>query len=330
MPELPEVETVRRGLERTTLGYTIVGGDVRLERTIAYPLFIAAFLDGLQGYTFTTWERHGKYLCATLTDATGQTCGLGVHLRMTGQLLWCDRRDPVQKHTRVRLFCELQPRDESTNKPTDESTDQPTSKSTDKFTDQPTGKPDFAYLSANLPADFQPELRFVDTRTFGQMWWIPPQVSPAEVVTGLQKLGPEPLGAEFTTPHFAAALAGRKRPIKTALLDQTIVAGIGNIYADESLFLSKIHPTIHCCQLTMAQVDILRQNIVQVLQDSIALGGTTFSDFKGVTGINGRYGGVARVYNRTGQPCVVCQTLIGRLRLAGRSAHFCPQCQPLG
>jgi formamidopyrimidine-DNA glycosylase len=172
------------------------------------------------------------------------------------------------------------------------------------------------------------ELRFVDTRTFGQMWWIPPGIAEPQIVTGLGKLGPEPLSPDFSLAAFRAALAHRKRPIKNALLDQTIVAGVGNIYADEALFLSGIRSTTLCCELTAAQLETLRQNVVRVLQDSIALGGTTFSDFVGVTGTNGRYGGIARVYNRTGQPCLVCQTPIERIRLAGRSAHFCPQCQP--
>ncbi|MGD1901457.1 MAG: DNA-formamidopyrimidine glycosylase [Geitlerinemataceae cyanobacterium] len=285
MPELPEVETVRRGLEAKTLGYAIEGGEVLLDRTVAYPETSAAFLGGLAGATFRQWRRRGKYLLSDLDRADGTRCGLGVHLRMTGQLLWCNRADPLQKHTRVRLFLT---RDDDTTR----------------------------------------ELRFVDTRTFGQMWWIPPQVAEPTIVTGLQKLGPEPLSAKFTTEAFAAALAGRKRPIKTALLDQAIVAGVGNIYADEALFLSGIRSTTLCKDLSRDRIDKLRHNVVRVLEDSIALGGTTFSDFTGVTGTNGRYGGVARVYNRSGDPCHDCGTTIERIRLAGRSAHFCPKCQP--
>jgi len=285
MPELPEVETVRRGLEAKTIGYAIAGGEVLLDRTVAHPETSAAFLNGLAGATFRRWRRRGKYLLSDLDRADGTRCGLGVHLRMTGQLLWCDRGEALQKHTRVRLFLT---RDDDTTR----------------------------------------ELRFVDTRTFGQMWWIPPLVDEPAIVTGLQKLGPEPLSAEFTTEAFAAAIAGRKRPIKTALLDQSIVAGVGNIYADEALFLSGIRSTTLCRDLPRDRVETLRGNIVRVLEDSISLGGTTFSDFTGVTGTNGRYGGVARVYNRAGEPCHDCGTAIERIRLAGRSAHFCPRCQP--
>jgi formamidopyrimidine-DNA glycosylase len=298
MPELPEVETVRRGLEAKTIGYQIIGGEVLLDRTVAYPATSAAFLAGLSGATFRQWRRRGKYLLSDLERADGTTCGFGVHLRMTGQLLWCDRAAPLQKHTRVRLFVELDQPEQSIGKP------------------DPDGRPR------------EHELRFVDTRTFGQMWWIPPQIAEPDIVTGLRKLGPEPLSEEFTVAAFSTALAHRKRPIKNALLDQAIVAGVGNIYADEALFLSGIRSTTLCRDLTPTDIEALRQNVVRVLNDSIALGGTTFSDFVGVTGTNGRYGGMARVYNRTGQPCSVCQTPIERIRLAGRSAHFCPQCQP--
>jgi formamidopyrimidine-DNA glycosylase len=301
MPELPEVETVRRGLEANTIGYQITGGEVLLDRTVAYPDTGAAFLAGLSGATFRQWRRRGKYLLADLDRADGTVCGFGVHLRMTGQLLWCDRAAPLQKHTRVRLFVELNPA--TRVNPSDEDTDRD-------------------------DRQHERELRFVDTRTFGQMWWIPAGIAEPEIVTGLRNLGPEPLSAEFTVAAFATALAHRKRPIKNALLDQAIVAGVGNIYADEALFLSGIRSTTLCCDLTPAEIERLRNNVVRVLKDSIALGGTTFSDFVGVTGTNGRYGGIARVYNRTGQPCSVCQTPIERIRLAGRSAHFCPQCQP--
>ncbi len=314
MPELPEVETVRRGLEANTIGYRITGGEVLLDRTVAYPETSAAFLAGLSGATFRQWRRRGKYLLSDLERADRTTCGFGVHLRMTGQLLWCDRAAPLQKHTRVRLFVELDHVEldrVKLNQP--DQSDQ---------SEQPIDKVD------REDRPLERELRFVDTRTFGQMWWIPAGIAEPEIVTGLCKLGPEPLSEEFTVAAFATALAHRKRPIKNALLDQSIVAGVGNIYADEALFLSGIRSTTLCCDLAPTNIEALRQNIVRVLNDSIALGGTTFSDFVGVTGTNGRYGGIARVYNRTGQPCSVCQTPIERVRLAGRSAHFCPQCQP--
>ena len=333
MPELPEVETVRRGLAATTIGYRVVGGEVLLDRTVAYPETSARFLDGLVGATFRQWRRRGKYLLSDLERADGTTCGLGVHLRMTGQLLWCDRSMPLPKHTRVRLWVERHPLARGSG--AGQWVTSPYSRDSRDLSN-PAHSNHSSHLTKSLPNSLKTkidgsethELRFVDTRTFGQMWWIPPGISESEIVTGLQKLGPEPLSEEFTLETFAIALAHRKRPIKTALLDQAIVAGVGNIYADEALFLSGICPTTLCRDLASAHIETLRQNIIRVLTDSIALGGTTFSDFVSVTGTNGRYGGIARVYNRTGQPCGVCQTPIEWIRLAGRSAHFCPQCQP--
>jgi formamidopyrimidine-DNA glycosylase len=283
VPELPEVETVRRGLSQMTLKQEMRGGEVLLERTIAHPFLAADFLAGLTGVAIAQWHRRGKYLLAELTRGTLplEAAGwLGVHLRMTGQLLWMEQDEPVQKHCRVRLFF-------------------------------PEGK----------------ELRFVDQRTFGQMWWVPPELRPEEVMKTLALLGPEPFSSEFSVAYFADWLGDRRRPIKNALLDQTLVAGIGNIYADESLFLSKIHPKTLCADLTRKQVQKLHANIIQVLQDSIGEGGTTFSDFRDIKGINGNYGNVAWVYDREGQPCQVCGSLIERVKMAGRSAHFCPKCQ---
>jgi formamidopyrimidine-DNA glycosylase len=278
VPELPEVETVRRGLNQMTLNQVIEGGEVLLARTVAHPFLAADFVTGLTGVAIAQWHRRGKYLLAELSNGGW----LGVHLRMTGQLLWMAQSEPMQKHCRVRLF---------------------------------------------FPN--QQELRFVDQRTFGQMWWVSPSNRPEEIMTTLATLGPEPFSPEFSVQYFAAWLGDRQRPIKNALLDQTLVAGIGNIYADESLFLSKIHPRIHCSKLKPLQIERLHAAIVQVLQDSIGEGGTTFSDFRDIKGINGNYGNMAWVYDRDGQPCQNCGTVIERIKMAGRSAHFCPDCQRL-
>jgi formamidopyrimidine-DNA glycosylase len=276
MPELPEVETVRRGLNQLTLNQNITGGDVLLNRTIAYPFSVDEFIHGIKDSAITSWHRRGKYLLAELSSAGY----LGVHLRMTGQLLWLNPDEPLHKHTRVRIF----------------------------FGDQQ-------------------ELRFVDQRTFGQMWWVPPKVAVESVMTGLAKLAADPFSPEFTVEYLAAKLQKRRRPIKTALLDQSVVAGLGNIYADEALFKCGVLPETLCTDLQLEQIKQLRKVIIEVLETSIAAGGTTFSNFLNVQGINGNYGGVAWVYNRAGEPCRVCSNVIQRIRLAGRSSHFCPQCQ---
>ena len=282
MPELPEVETVRLGLDQVTTNKKIKGGEVLLSQSIAYPFSVAEFLTGITGTQLQQWQRRGKYLLGKLVDSQQQPRGwLGVHLRMTGQLLWLDQAEAIHKHTRVRLFF-----------------------------------------------DQGQDLRFVDQRTFGKMWWVPPHVEVAKVITGLEFMGVEPLSIDFTPDYLAAQIHKRKRAIKTALLDQTIVAGIGNIYADEALFLSGLKPDRSCAELTLGEINNLQKAIIEVLETSIKHGGTTFSNFLNVQGINGNYGGVANVYNRAGQPCKVCQTAIIKIKLSGRSSHFCPSCQP--
>jgi len=292
MPELPEVETVRQGLNQVTLAQAIQGGEILLERSIAHP-DSADFLAAVTGLSIQQWHRRGKYLLAELKrpaiQTTAQTAAittdlaagwLGVHLRMTGQLLWMSQTEPLQKHCRVRLsFAQGQ------------------------------------------------ELRFVDQRTFGQIWWVPLGTRPDQIITGLTRLGPEPFSAEFSADYLSQCLQGRHRPIKNTLLDQALVAGIGNIYADEALFLSSIRPQTMSSQLTAVQIERLHAAVLKVLQNSIDARGTTFSDFRDVSGINGNYGGIAWVYDRKGQPCRVCNDSIERIKLAGRSAHFCPSCQ---
>ena len=308
MPELPEVETICRGLNHLTLDREILGGDVLLESSIARSISATDFLTKLKGKSIERWYRRGKYLLAELSQCRGggrcvpalpappstsplgggrggfflpsKTGWLGVHLRMTGQLLWVNGDEPLPKHARVRLF-----------------------------------------LEGNQ------ELRFVDQRTFGQMWYVPPETEVSSVITGLKLLGPEPFSDEFSIAYFAQKLHRRARPIKTALLDQSLVAGLGNIYADETLFVAGVLPTTLCADLTEVQIERIHAAIVQVLDKAIDSGGTTFSNYLNVQGVNGNYGGVAWVYNRKGEPCRTCDRPIERIKLAGRSTHFCPVCQ---
>lgn len=281
MPELPEVETVRRGLERQTHGLRINRVEVLRSRTIASPVDPEIFCLALRDCQVGSWTRRGKYLIADLQDDDGDDAGrLGVHLRMTGQFLWLEQPVPPCAHTRVRLWSRE-----------------------------------------------NQELRFVDTRCFGQMWWVPPGRADEEVITGLRRLGPEPFAAEFSVDWLGQRLRGSVRPIKSALLDQGLVAGVGNIYADESLFAAGILPHTASGQLQPAQLQRLRRSLIEVLQTSIGAGGTTFSDFRDLSGSNGNYGGQAWVYRRGGLPCRRCGTPIRRDRLGGRSSHWCPQCQ---
>lgn len=281
MPELPEVETVCRGLNQLTIKQPIENGQILLERTLAYPSSKEEFSQNIKGKQILFWKRRGKYLLAHLTNSEQQPEGLlGVHLRMTGQLLWTKQTEALQKHTRVRLFF---PKNQ--------------------------------------------ELRFIDTRTFGKIWLLPPKTPPENIITGLQKLGPEPFGADFSIAYFSAKLKKRRRNIKTLLLDQEIVAGIGNIYADESLFKSGILPQTIATDLSPKQITELHKAILDVLKEGISKGGTSFSDFLNLLGVNGNYGNFAWVYGRKDKPCRVCSTPIKKIKLGGRSSHFCPNCQ---
>lgn len=287
MPELPEVETVRRGLADRLRRFRIHDLEILRERAIASPGGSSVFQAGLKGAWVGNWHRRGKYLYAELQDEeTGSTPaarGLwGVHLRMTGQFLWVDQEgDPTPcRHTRVRFW-------------------------------DPQGN----------------ELRFIDMRSFGEMWWVPPEQAPETVIKGLKKLGPEPFSESFNAKYLQQRLKGSTRSIKAALLDQTLVAGAGNIYADESLFEAGIAPHTPAGCLKREQLQSLRDALVSVLDRSIGAGGTTFSDFRDLEGVNGNYGGQAWVYRRTNQPCLVCGTAIQRDKLVGRSTHWCPNCQ---
>lgn len=171
------------------------------------------------------------------------------------------------------------------------------------------------------------ELRFVDVRSFGEMWWVPPGQAVQAVISGLTRLGPEPFSPDFSAAYLKQKLKGSSRPIKTALLDQALVAGAGNIYADECLFASGIAPFTPAGQLKLEQLERLRDALVNVLTISIGAGGTTFSDFRDLEGVNGNYGGQAWVYRRGGEPCRSCGTPIRREKLSGRSTHWCPTCQ---
>jgi formamidopyrimidine-DNA glycosylase len=290
VPELPEVETVRLGLQSQTQGFLIARVEVLRNRAIAAPPDPALFRLALEGCRIEQWSRRGKYLLAELRDPDGQQAGIwGVHLRMTGQFLWleapegakCGLGDPDPgQHTRVRIW-------------------------------ERSGA----------------ELRFIDTRSFAQMWFVPPGRVVESVITGLARLGPEPFAAGFSASYLQERLRGSRRPIKSALLDQSLVAGIGNIYADESLFAAGILPQTVSGQLESQRLERLRGAVVEILQTSIGAGGTTFSDFRDLTGTNGNYGGQAWVYRRGGLPCRRCGTPLMRERLAGRSTHWCPGCQ---
>jgi formamidopyrimidine-DNA glycosylase len=357
LPELPEVETVRLGLERQTRSMTIARVQVLRAGLIASPPEPALFRFALEGSHLGGWLRRGKYLMAQLLHADGSDAGLwGVHLRMTGQFLWIDHRQneatsaPQEPTSPTEgQATSAEPSRVTGAGPSAQSSQSLVTGRSPDATASPGSNPHAVaavrptHEPAELPVESHPvgphtrariwsergdELRFIDTRSFGQMWWVPPGMPAEAVITGLARLGPEPFDPQFSGPYLQQRLRHSSRSIKTALLDQSLVAGVGNIYADECLFAAGIQPNTPCRRLRSGQLEQLRTSLVEVLRTSIGAGGTTFRDFRDLTGTNGNYGGEAWVYRRTGLPCRRCGTPIQRQRLGGRSTHWCPTCQP--
>ena len=285
MPELPEVETVRKGLERKLQNFIISDIEVIRSSTIAFPNDKDEFIKGLHNTLIDKWTRRGKYLIANLikiSDTSNSTCNgkLIIHLRMTGHFNWLKRTNFACKHTRVRFF------DNQEN-----------------------------------------ELRFIDIRCFGQIWWIREGIDPKKIIKGLGSLGPEPFSKEFNLEYLKKEFSKRTKSVKAVLLDQRIIAGIGNIYADESLFEAGISPFREAKTIKKRELIKLRISIIEVLEKSIGSGGTTFSDFRNIEGLNGNYSMQANVYKRTGEKCKRCENIIQKKKLTGRSTHWCSKCQ---
>ena len=273
MPELPEVETVRRQLEpliaeRRVLGFRVMPGAERLLRGRSG----TEIADQLTACAFTTVDRRGKYLGLNLDS--GQV--VVVHLRMTGSL-------------RFRAAgCEEEP-----------------------------------FTRAVFELDHGDQLRFIDVRKFGTIDLV------EQMQDALPELGPEPLSDGFTPAALWQALRGRTQPIKAALLDQRNVAGIGNIYADEALFLSRLNPEAPAGSLRPGERRALHAAIQQTLQDGVAHGGASFRDYTDVDGADGEQQYFVRVFRRTDEPCDDCDATIRRIVVGGRATHFCPRCQPV-
>jgi len=281
LPELPEVETVRKGLEKLLNNFFIERIEVLKDRSIASIGGSESFINNIKNSYFGKWERKGKYLIGSLLSKN-KTCKgyLVVHLRMTGQFKLLEREIEPCTHTRVRFL-------------------------------EKTGK----------------ELRFVDIRNFGQMWYVSSTKTVAETVSGIKRLGPEPFSPNFNSRYLKEYLKKKTRSIKSALLDQATVAGVGNIYADESLFDAGINPKTESKKLKSSELKKLCNSLVKILNISIGEGGTTFSDFRDLEGSNGNYGGQAWVYRRSGKSCKKCGEKILREKICGRSTHWCPNCQ---
>ncbi|WP_035797758.1 bifunctional DNA-formamidopyrimidine glycosylase/DNA-(apurinic or apyrimidinic site) lyase [Kitasatospora mediocidica] len=281
MPELPEVEVVRRGLARWITGRTVAEVQVLHPRAVRrQPAGAGEFAALLTGATFGSAQRRGKYLWVPLDD--GETSMLG-HLGMSGQLLVQDPATPDETHLRVRL----------------------------RFTDG--GR----------------ELRFVDQRTFGGLAAEQAEAGDPEATpVSLAHIARDPLDPRFDDAAFAAALRARRTTVKRALLDQTLISGVGNIYADEALWRSKLHYDRPTESLTRPLAATLLANAREVMNAALAVGGTSFDSlYVNVNGESGYFSRSLDAYGREGEPCYRCATPIRRAAWMNRSSYYCPRCQ---
>jgi formamidopyrimidine-DNA glycosylase len=282
MPELPEVETVRRGIAAHVVGRTVSRVEVGRERTVRR-MGREALIHGLSGATILSAQRRGKYLLCPLDS--GEV--LMIHLRMSGRVLIAEPSAPRPPHTHV-----------------------------------------VAHLAAL--GDAPPiELWFVDPRTFGEVLVFDPAHA-AQQVPELARLGPDPLVDEFTPDILVRQLLGKRGALKAALLDQSVVAGIGNISADEILHRAGLRPRREPHRLSRRTIERLYGAIVEVLAAAVASGGSTLDDtqYVDVDGTTGSYQHEHRVYGRAGDTCFTCgRARISRTVVAGRTTCYCAVCQ---
>jgi formamidopyrimidine-DNA glycosylase len=276
MPELPEVETVRRDLEARIIGRRITSCFVADDAPRLVQLVPReAFCRELTGRAIVGLRRRGKYLIIDLDDERAWV----IHRRMSGNILYRTPADP----------------------------------------------PD-VYVRALFSLDDGHELRWVDLRKFGTMWLV------EDATMVMESLGPEPLDAEFTPAVLRDRASRRTAPIKAVLLDQEVLAGMGNLYTDEALHHARIHPLRPANKLKAADYDRLHAGIIAALRMGIdsrgSSLGTTLRDHVNVDGDIGRNQETVRAYGREGEPCFVCGTPMRRIKVGGRSSTFCPKCQP--
>jgi formamidopyrimidine-DNA glycosylase len=279
VPELPEVETVRRGLDVHLVGRRIERVEVGRERTVRRTSR-QALIDGLTGATIVDTRRRGKYLLLGLDSGDD----VMIHLRMSGRVLISPVDEPRPPHTHV---------------------------------------------AALLSGDPARELRFVDPRTFGEVVVFAPDNVAVEM-PDLARLGVDPITDGMDRSTVRQLVLGRARQLKALLLDQHVIAGIGNIYCDEILHAAKLRPDRLSNSLTGRQITALHREIHRVLGEAIEAGGSTLADtqYVDVNGDGGQFQLSHRVYDRAGQRCLTCgRATIQRVVMAGRSTCFCPRCQ---
>lgn len=323
MPELPEVEFTARQLRATVLDAAIHDVHIFWERAIGVP-DAPTFRSLLSGQRILQVRRRGKYLLFDLGRAGTPELLMTVHRRMTGNLYllppgWeidTQRRaaNPQAWNTRGPDFTYAAPALTSSSTLVREE---------EAIYYDPA---DLSHCRVCFDLADGRRLLFNDARKFGriELW---PAEREEEALAGL---GPEPLSSEFTVEVLEKRLAGRKGPIKAVLLAQEVVAGVGNIYADEALFYARIHPLRPANSLSREEVTLLHAGIVSVLTASIEYGGTTFSGYRGLSGELGENYNHLKAYHKAGEEklCSRCGGLIASQVIAQRTAHFCPTCQP--
>jgi formamidopyrimidine-DNA glycosylase len=289
MPELPEVETIRRSLEKTIVGKKIKSVEVRLAKVFK------GNNKEVEGRAIEAVERKGKVLIIRLS---GRTCLL-IHFKMTGQLVWVPKPSEPGLKPRITL-----------GHPIPFAGSELPAKTTHVILEIDGGR-----------------LFYNDLRQFGWIRIIENSKKQIENIIG--KLGPEPFSAEFTTDYLKKIFAKTSKPIKLLLMDQEKMAGIGNIYANEALFEAGIDPRKSARQLSNEAIEQLRKGILKVLEEGLRYGGSSAADEAYIkpTGEPGSYQDHFRVYQRDGQKCRRCGKAIERIKMGGRGTFFCPGCQ---
>lgn len=288
MPELPEVETTVRDLRKKVLGRTFVGVWTDFKKMIKKPGDFKQFKKEIEGKKIRNIRRRGKNILIDLSD--NKT--LLIHQRLTGHLLlgkWKEGKKGWESEIKGPL------------------------------SDDPMNK--FLHLIFFL--DSGEMLALSDLRKFAKIELL----SQPELKKELSSLGPEPLGKDFTFEKFKECLMNRKGKIKRILMNQKIIAGIGNIYSDEALWLAKISPLRDVSELTEAELKRIYQNLRKILNLGIKVKGESFSDFRRISGKKGGFDPLIKVYRREGKKCLRCGGIIKKVKIGGRSAHFCPKCQ---
>ena len=314
MPELPEVESVRLGVDEWTAGATITGAEVidrRILGTTSARRIDASAVDGfvtaVTGRRIIGAERRGKFMWLTLGENPdlGEAPGarpelsLLVHLGMSGQLRVHRAEDEIHRHTRAILRLER---------------------------DGAGPEMSFAGTEAGIESL---ELRFVDQRIFGHLGVQPLVHAYGRLVpASATHIAADPLEASFDPDLVVSQLARKRTAIKAALLDQTLVSGIGNIYADEALFRAGVHPLAMPARTRRTRLAAVLDSASRVMADALAVGGTSFDAlYVNVNGESGYFDRALLVYGRGGQECVRCGTEIEKMTIGGRGSHFCPTCQ---